>query len=331
MSLAEPSAPPQSAPPSRVATAVGTVAGVALGAILLVAAWGKALDPAAFADQIRLEGLAIVLSPMAMALVALALEVAVGVALLLGVRRLPVLAGATGLVLLFLFLTGRNYWRSVHGTLDPALASCGCFGNLVERSPAEAFWQDALMLAPALLLAFLGRPRGPWPRVRTAAVAVATLAVVAFAWKAPELPVDDLATRLRPGVRASELCVGSGHERVCLDAVVPDLAKGRHLVVIADLDDADAARWVEPLNAWVDAHPERPVTVLATADDARQRQFFWENAPAFTIHQAPAPLLRPLYRRLPRSFELLDGRVAATWPGLPDSGKPGESAAAGGR
>jgi hypothetical protein len=35
------------------------------------------------------------------------------------------------------------------------------------------------------------------------------------------------------------------------------------------------------------------------------------------LHETPQALLRPLYRRLPRSFRVEDGRVTATWAGLP--------------
>ncbi len=45
--------------------------------------------------------------------------------------------------------------------------------------------------------------------------------------------------------------------------------------------------------------------------------FRWTQAPIFEVREAPATLLRPLYRRLPRSFEVADGAVTATWPGLP--------------
>src|SRR5215218_7729998 len=134
---------------------LGTAAGVFLGAVLLVAVWAKALDPAAFAEQIRIEGLDILFSAQAMALIALALEAGLGLALLLGVRRLWVLVPAALLVAFFVFLTGRAWWLSAHGLREAE--SCGCFGNLVQRTPAQAFWQDTLLLVPALLLSFVGR------------------------------------------------------------------------------------------------------------------------------------------------------------------------------
>src|SRR5689334_7788104 len=117
---------------------VGTFAGAFLGCVLLFAVWAKALDPAAFADQIRAEKLDFVFSAQAVALIALATETGLGLALLLGIRRMWVLVPATLLVAFFLFLTGRAWWLDSQGLLPKEASSCGCFGNLVQRTPAEA-------------------------------------------------------------------------------------------------------------------------------------------------------------------------------------------------
>jgi uncharacterized membrane protein YphA (DoxX/SURF4 family) len=306
---------------------VGTLAGAVLGGVLLVAVWGKALDPAAFAEQIRLEKLDGLASAPVVALVALALEAGLGLALLLGVRRLWVLVPAALLVAFLLFLTGRAWWLTAHGLRDAA-ASCGCFGNLVQRTPAEAFWEDVLLLVPALLLAFAGRGdrerRSPlFPPVRTAAVALGTIAVVLFAVKAPELPLDDLATRLHPGVRVNDLCAGGGKQAVCLGTVAGGLLQGDSLVVIADLggasgkSDPKLASLVEALNAY-SRNPDGPkVWLLSAATPEQLTAFNWTMGPTFPVVEAPAELLRPLYRRLPRAFRVKDGRVTETYSGLP--------------
>jgi uncharacterized membrane protein YphA (DoxX/SURF4 family) len=295
---------------------LGATGGLWLGGVLLVAVWAKALDPASFAQQIQAEGLERLLPAGTLALLALALEAGLGLALVLGVRRLWVLLPATLLVGFFLFLTGRAYWLAAHGQAPPA-GSCGCFGNLVQRTPAEAFWQDLALLVPALALAFRGRDRNQrtLPPVRGALVALAMIAVPLFAWRAPELPLDDLATRLKPGVRLSRLCAAGGS--VCLDSVAPKLASGDHLVVLDDLGDDGLARDVAALNAYQARPGAAAVTVLTPSDAAHQRAFFWRWAPSFEIVEAPAELLRPLYRRLPRSFAVQDGLVTATFSGLP--------------
>jgi uncharacterized membrane protein YphA (DoxX/SURF4 family) len=298
---------------------LGTAGGVVLGVVLLVAAWAKALDPLAFAEQIAAEGLAVGLSAGAVAMIALALEVGLGAALVLGVRRPWVLIPATLLVAFFLFLTGRAYWRDLQGIAPPDAAGCGCFGNLVQRTPAEAFWQDLALLVPPLLLAWLGWRGGrTFPPVRTAAVAVLTLAALGFAWKSPDLPLDDAATRLKPGVRLADLCAGAGSETICLDTLAPELRQGEHLVVIsplATLEEREGS--VDALNAYVDAGQGPPLTVLSSATPQEHFAFNFRFGPTFRLVEVPAVLLRPLYRRPPRSFRVRDGVVAETFRGLP--------------
>lgn len=306
---------------------IGFAGGALLGAVLLLAAYAKAIDPKAFAQQIRLEGLALFGPPSAWAIGVVALEVGLGVALLMNLRRRSVLVPATLLVALFVFLTARTYWRVTHGVLSPAeAASCGCFGNLVERTPAEAFWQDVLMLVPALALAWVGRPaalHAPDRRRRGLLTAVAVAAAVAagtLAVLAPGLPLDDLATRLRPGTKISEICAGSGDARICLDNLVPGLGEGRRWVVLADIRAAGFTELAGELNRYVQragAESLPAVAVLADFSQEEQMELFWRVAPAFELHEVPAAVLRPLYRELPRTFFVEEGRVTRTHPGLP--------------
>jgi len=312
---------------------VGTVAAVFLGAVFLVATWGKAIDPGSFVEQIRLEGLDVVLPAVAVAWIALALEAGVGVGLLVALRRLWVLVPGALLVVCFLGLTGRAWYLSAHGLREDA-AGCGCFGNLLERSPAEAFWQDLLLLGLPMALAFVGRPRGgrTFPPLRTALVAVGVLATLALAWKAPDLPLDDLATRLSPGVEVAALCAGGGEYRVCLDTLAPELAAGEHLVVLADLEDPAFTGAVDALNDYaVEARGRggTPLLVLSSAAPEVHRGFFWRWGPVFEVREVPEALLAPLYRRLPRSFRAVDGRVVETWTGLPPAAAPAGGDAAG--
>lgn len=295
---------------------LGTLGGFVLGAVLLVGAWSKMLDPLAFADQIRTEGLDFWLPAGAVVFVALFLEIGLGTALVLGIRRTFVLLPAAGLVTFFLFLTGRAYWRFAHGILDET-SGCGCFGNLFDRTPAEAFWQDVALLVPALLLAFLAVGPRALPKIRLGIALAVTAAGLLFAWRAPELSVDDLATRLRPGVEVDEICSGRGGERICLGTLVPELESGEHLVVIADLTDEGFGQAVDRLNAA--ALAARSVFVLSANTPEEHTAFFWRWGPAFEIREAPAPLLRPLYRTLPRSFLVRDGEVVETWAGVPAS------------
>jgi uncharacterized RDD family membrane protein YckC len=295
--------------------ALGAAGALVLGAVLLFGAWAKVLDPLAFAEQIGQEGLDFLLSARAMAILAIVLEVGLGVALMLNVRRLWVLVPTAFLVGFFLFLTGRAYYLFSQGLLEPG-AGCGCFGNLVERTPAEAFWQDLALLVPALLLAFVGRPRtAGLPSLRLAGTIAAMILMGTFAWLSPRLPIDDLATRLDVGERLDALCTGADDARVCLGTLWVPFESGEHLVVIADLADAAIGDLVTGLNAYSDQG--HSVVVLSAGTPELHRMFFWQWGPMFEIVEAPAPLLRSLYRSLPRSFRVADGVVSETWAGLP--------------
>ena len=296
---------------------LGFAGAAALGLVLLAAALAKALDPVAFGEQLAALGLTGPLPPLAAAVAALAVETLIGALLLADLRRLPVLVAASALVLFFLAVTGRDAWRAARG-LEDAASACGCFGNLVERTPAEALWQDLLMLVPALALAWVGRPgavRAVLPRA--VAAGAATLALAAFAAAAPGLPLDDRATRLAPGVDLARLCAGRDAGRVCLPAVAPELAAGRRLVLLADASRPEFETLARELNRRARAGVEPPVTVLAEVSPERVEELFWSVAPAFELHDVPRALLRPLYRTLPRSFLVEEGRVTATWSGLP--------------
>lgn len=148
-------------------------------------------------------------------------------------------------------------------------------------------------------------------------MAVATLAVLLFAWKAPALPLDDLATRLHPGVAIGGICAGGGAQKVCLDSLVPELGQGENLVVMTPLDDPVFLKSVDALNALAGEAGSPTLWVLTSATEAEQKAFFWKWGPRFQIREVPPELLRPLYRRLPRSFAMKDGRVTRTFAGLP--------------
>ncbi len=307
--------------PARWLQVVGILAGLVLGGVFLFAAWAKAIDPAAFVAEVEARGLGVLGGGAPVAYVALALEAGLGTLLLLGVRRLWVLVPAALLVAFFTFLTGQDYYRAAHG-LQPASASCGCFGNLVLRSPAQAFWQDLLLLVPPLVLAFLGRRPGARrvPPVRTAAGLLVAAGAVLLAWKAPELPLDDWATRLSPGVEVSALCVGEGTGRSCLESAVPELGEGEHLVILADLNESFGKK-VDRINGYLDRRVLEPaapqVFVVTTANREQRQAFFWQWGPGFDLREIPEPLMKPLVRRLPRSFLVKDGEVRETWDGLP--------------
>ena len=299
---------------------VGMLAGVVLGAVLLLGAFGKVIDPIAFAELIEIHGLDFLIPSSAVVYIALTLEVGLGVALLLDVRRLFPLIPAAVVVALFIYLTGSDYIRSL--TEGPT-HNCGCFGNLVDRSPGEAFWQDLALMVPTLGLAFLGmqRPGSPLPWGRLGVMSGVTVLALVFTALAPGLPLDDFATRLKPGIEITDICAGRDDDQTCFDAVNPMFAEGAHIVVIADVFNPDIQ---DPLNTYaVEASGMTGpyLTVVSPQSEEVLEEFKWsELSPSFEVVHAPIPLVRPLYRTLPRSFLIENGRVTRTWAGLPPFG-----------
>ncbi len=297
---------------------VGTVAGMLLGLVLVVALWGKMLDPERFAELVAHEGLDFLLPAGVVAAIGLGLEAVLGFALLVNLRHMRVLVPSAALVAFFVFLTGRTYYRHATGQHEDD-GSCGCFGNLVQRSPAEAFWQDIFLLVPPLALAFLGRPPipMPWQKLRWGITLGLSAIVLGFAWLAPGLPLDDMATRLAPGVAASTLCIGEEDGRICMDDVIPEIGEEGHVVLLAKLDDPAFLKHVPALNDYA-LEGYGPLLWIVTAATEEEVEV-WKlgQQPSFEVLPCPPGVIRPLYRRLPRSFLSVDGTVTRTWESWP--------------
>lgn len=287
--------------PSRLRTVFGRTSARLLGAVLLLAAYGKAVDPQAFAASLR----ELVQVPATLAYVwALAVvgyEAGLGTALLGGSRRRSVLVLANATFLVFVATVA---WQLVR---PGEAAACGCFGRLLERTPLQALYEDVAFVILSGC-AWLGgaaptaRLR-PWPSVLGAGTGVA------LALCAPWLPLDDHVTALAPGVT-----VAATH----LDEIVPELRTGRHLVLLLDRADPATSARIVHLDERLKL-PGGPTSVWGVADDDPRLAvaFLWSAGPAFEVRSAPPPMLRRLYRTLPRSALIDGGHVVATWSGFP--------------
>lgn len=283
----------------------GSVAGVLLGAVLLYSAWGKALDAAGVGTIYARKGLMPAGFATAIVTAAVALEAALGAALVVNLRRKIVLLGATLLMAGFFGLTLYEFLFPA-----PDASNCGCFGNLVVRTPGQALAGDGAFLVLALV-AWLGRPRVRRANARWLLPVAGLVAALGLSIAAPRLPVDDLATRLKPGTRVASLGI---------DEVVPELQRGRSVVLLIDRADPATRAAMERINRNLALPPDRKVQVFGLAEENEElaAEFTWTAAPAFEVRGAPFMTLKPLYRRLPRTFLVEDGVVRRTWEGLPD-------------
>ncbi|MDF1701011.1 MAG: hypothetical protein P1V36_07625 [Planctomycetota bacterium] len=313
-------APTDPSPAPRWLRVLADLGGFVLGGVLVVALWGKMVDPHAFAELAASEGLDFLLPAGWVAAIGLALEAVLGFALLFGLRHLKVLIPSAGLVAFFVFLTGRTYLSHLSGShIDDG--SCGCFGNIIDRSPTMAFWTDMGLLVPPLVVAFFARPPQPMSRerLRWGLTWGLSAAALVFAWFAPGLPLDDLATRLAPGVEAEALCAGQDENRVCMDDVIPEIVENRHVVLLARLDDEAFLERLDALNDYALEGVGPMLWVVTPASEEDVELFNLTHQPVFQLLPCPVGVVRPLYRTLPRTFVTQDGTVRRTiqdWPPL---------------
>lgn len=284
---------------------MGRIAAILLGLVLIYSAWGKALDPRGTAEIYLRKGLFPASISFWMIVAAVGLEFGLGVALLAGLRRVPVLLAACLLMIGFFSLTGYEFFFPTKET-----SSCGCFGNLVVRSPAQAFGQDGFFVLLAFL-SWLGRPRGAQRIVPWILAVLTGIAGCVFAFIAPSLPVDDLATLLKPGVRAVDL------QSVVVK--VPELQRGNQLLLILDRADQTTRDEMARVNRYlVNQASNTGVWGIAEDNPTLEGEFQWIAAPGFRIENLLFSEIKPLYRKLPRVALFSNGRVAKIWNKIPD-------------
>lgn len=190
---------------------------VFLGAVLVIASIGKVLDPVMFVEQIRKEGLELIFSANTVALIALAIETVLGMALFLGVRTFWIVFPSAGLSVFFVFLTGRSYWYVLIGARDSSY-DCGCFGVFMQRTAVEAFWQDVSLLLIPLALIFIGSRYKSFklPPVRTSIALVSGVVIciwaVAVIGMPPSMPevVSGMSISGTPGEDGHDIYEPSG-------------------------------------------------------------------------------------------------------------------------
>lgn len=284
---------------------VGRIAAILLSLVLIYSAWGKALDPQGTAEIFLRKGFLPAAIAFWIIVASVGFELGLGVALLAGLRRIPVLLGACLLMTAFFGLTGYEFFFPTKET-----SSCGCFGNLVVRSPAQAFAQDGFFVLLAFL-SWLGRPRGSQRVLPWLLAVLAGIAGCIFAFWAPSLPIDDWATLVKPGVRAVDL-------RAIVEKV-PELQRGNQLLLILDRADQATRDEMARVNRYlVNQASNTGVFGIAEDNPTLEGEFQWTAAPGFRMESLLFSNIKPLYRKLPRVALFSDGRVIKVWNKIPD-------------
>lgn len=265
----------------------------------------KGADPSLFADQITGHGITPASWSPYLAYLFVAVELLLGLALVLWMAPRLALFLSVALLLFFMGVTAAAW---AMGNAE----ACGCFGRLAGRGPEAVLLEDALFLAAsALAFVLLGRARVTAPNGRRALfIGLAALSVVYVA-VAKDLPVDGWVTGVRPGRDLSDLSVEG--VRFALD-------DGRLLLVFVEPSCARCAEAVPGLKAIASAHRGTRVALVVQGTSRDAAAWRLEHLPPFAVGYASRRVLSQYMRRVPSAFLLESGVVLQTfWGRIPDS------------
>src|SRR5690606_14230183 len=102
-----------------------------------------------------------------------ALEIVLGVAVLLGAR---IRQTAWGLLLLILFFT----WLTFYSAWFNKVTDCGCFGDAIKLTPWQSFGKDVVLLAMILWIFFNRKRIRPAGGERAAGIAVLVTGILSL-------------------------------------------------------------------------------------------------------------------------------------------------------
>lgn len=282
----------------------GRFAALCLGVMFLVSGGAKAADLASFVREFSAYG---IITGQPLALVSawglLALELALGAALVAGWRLRQSLSAAAALMLLFVVAV---LWAWQAGTTE----DCGCFGSLVKRSPKEALVEDVLILAVVGLswLAVRGVPSfRSLPRF---------LIVVSAGLAGIFLP---LAFGFSPSAVLYPPLPGTPLPAIVLSAPnSPDLYKGDYLLFIMETG-CDHCRSDIPAVYEIAREPGLPQVVALCPDGPREVSAFVSLfAPPFSIFSVSRQEFSALLGgapSTPRYLRVREGRILKNWDG----------------
>jgi uncharacterized membrane protein YphA (DoxX/SURF4 family) len=295
-------------PAPRAAQVTARVLQIIVALVFLSAAALKALHPEGFADQIRQYEILPDLALFAAWSFILA-EIVLATALVVNVWT----RAASWLVIAMLVFFIGITWYGIAVGLS---GSCGCFGNLVHRSPEQVIIEDALMIAALGVGLWLQRGvqiRTTTPKLAVLSTAgIAAVLVTAFSGR---LPVDSLTTALVPGAHFDSWPV---------ESLYKDLNSETHVVFLISAKSPTIDADVAAMNAV--AASAGTSTVALIVDGASElTTLTFEHGLAMPAGALEPRFAKSLYRALPRTFVLHVGRVAEVWSSIATPDEVGDA------
>lgn len=306
--ISEPSYLPHSAP-WRVWAA--RLIEVLIGAVLLTAGLLKAYQPLDFIQQIT--DYRIVTAPAPVKIIAwvmIAVECALGTALIVGYKRRIMIPVTMGLFVLFLGAVG---WAWYSG----ATADCGCFGSWVKRTPAQAFLEDTLLLFATCAAWALSRHEPvklrPFRLGAVMAALIAGLTMTAVASNSQRQSSDPVARLQAQASQPSPL------QGIAISGLSTDLLRGFHLVALINTGCEHCQAAIPELNQLSAQLKGSPPIAALCSNKEQEVTFFQEHfSPQFPIGRVSYDDFMRLFERgkAPRIVLFGNGAVVKIWDGI---------------
>ncbi len=272
-----------------------------IAGVFIVAALSKALDPPAFVDQIAAYGIFPQLAPFGAWFFIVFECILAGMLLVNLYPRIGQTASA-GLLLMFSGVTA-------YAVFTGALSNCGCFGNIMPRTPEQTLVEDLIMVAALVFSTAVTWKRktsaGIPKYIFTGALGVAGALVGVFHLS---IPADDLATQLKPGSHFTAWPV---------EGLYDSLNTGTHVVFLFSLEMENADKRIQRMNEIAQSKGIESAIGLITDGSGQLTTLMFQYGASFPAGAIEPRFARNLYRKLPRTFILKNGKVAETWSEIP--------------
>lgn len=294
----------------KAAVVIARVLESVIGAVLLLAGLLKAYEPNTFIQQIgEYEILTNLTLMKLLAWTLIAVECALGTALIVGWRRRWAIPAATALLLMFIGAVG---WAWATGATE----NCGCFGSWAKRTPAQAMTEDVLMLAAIVGAWFLyrGEP-ARFRRFRLGIVAVALLTgitLTVIASNSVRQSADPLARLQAQSQQPSPF------DGLAVEGLQLKLSDGDRLVALIDTGCTHCQASVPALNQVATQTGKFPPLVALCSNSAQEVEVFQKKFESkFPLGRISYQDFTRLFERgkPPRIFLLRTGAVVKIWDG----------------
>lgn len=276
---------------------------IVVALVFLFAATIKAFHPAGFADEIAAHGLL----PAAMHLPAawffISLEFMLAIGLLFNLKPRLFLPMMLATLLGFIGVTAYLLVQGIN-------VNCGCFGNVIQRTPEQVIIEDAVMFVALLfsyIILFDDRKKKSWVKIFSFSGGALAIALLLTGLSA-QLPVDSFVTELKEGRMFTSWPI---------EGMFLDLNKEQRVVFLFSTKDAEIEQQIQRMNAIAQTE-NIPTCVGLIVDGSEQLgTLVFQYGTAFPVGALEPRFAKQLYRFLPRTFILDHGFVKSVWNGVP--------------